>query len=71
MVERLETRVESGDAGFADRLRLIRIYGLMQREDEARSTLLQARRDFADETGAMVILDILMAALAVEEDGAE
>ncbi|WP_421786037.1 tetratricopeptide repeat protein [Hyphobacterium sp.] len=71
MVSRLETRVEGGEAGFADRLRLIRVYGLLQREDEARAALLDARRAFLGNEGAMVILDILMAALAIEEDDTE
>lgn len=71
MVSRLQARVEGGEAGFADRLRLIRVYGLMQREDEARETLLETRRAFLGNEGAMVILDILMAALTIEEDSAE
>ncbi|WP_420431615.1 tetratricopeptide repeat protein [Hyphobacterium sp.] len=71
MVSRLEARVERGDAGFADRLRLIRVYGLMQREDEAREALLETRRAFLGNEGAMVILDILMAALTIERENAE
>lgn len=68
MVARLQDRVDSGDAGFADRLRLVRVYGMTGQDEAAQRVLLQAREQYAGNEGAMVILDILLAALSVDED---
>lgn len=71
MVQRLETRVAAGDAGFADYLRLIRVRGMLG-DNEGGMDALQAARDrFADREGAMTILDLLVAALQADEGQGE
>lgn len=71
MVQRLEARVASGDAGFADHLRLIRVRGMLG-DDEGGMDALQAARDrFAEREGAMTILDLLAAALQTDEGQGE
>ncbi|MEE2527064.1 hypothetical protein V0U79_11855 [Hyphobacterium sp. HN65] len=71
MIARLQERTDSGEAGFADRLRLVRAYGMMGQDEDAGRVLLEARETFSDNEGAMVILDILLAALAIDEDESE
>lgn len=71
MIDRLRTRVDSGEAGFADHLRLVRVYGRMGQDADAQRVLLEARDIYADNEGAMVILDILLAALTLEESESE
>ncbi len=67
MVGRLESRVDEGGATLADWLRLIRVYGMAGDDDGARDVLNRARETFADEVGAMAILNLLAAALATSE----
>lgn len=71
MVQRLESRVAAGDAGFADYLRLIRVRGMLG-DNEGGMEALQAARDrFAEREGAMTILDLLVAALQPDEGQGE
>jgi cytochrome c-type biogenesis protein CcmH len=71
MVARLEARVAEGNAGFADWMRLIRVRGRLQDEAGTREAVMEARRQFSDNDGAMVILDILTMALRTEEGQGE
>lgn len=71
MVQRLETRVASGDAGFADHLRLIRVRGMLGDDEGGMETLQAARDRFAGREGAMTILDLLAAALQADEGQSE
>jgi cytochrome c-type biogenesis protein CcmH len=71
MVQRLEMRVESGEAGFADYLRLIRVRGMVGDDPGGMATLVDARARFADRAGAMTILDLLYAALQSDEGQGE
>ena len=68
MVGRLQTRVDSGDAGFADWMRLIRVYGRTGDAQAAAETIVAARQEFSDNEGAIVILEILTAALVGQEE---
>ncbi|PIW31399.1 MAG: hypothetical protein COW29_01960 [Rhodobacterales bacterium CG15_BIG_FIL_POST_REV_8_21_14_020_59_13] len=71
MVQRLETRVASGDAGFADHLRLIRVREMLGDDEGGMATLQAARDRFAEREGAMTILDLLAAALQADEGQSE
>lgn len=71
MIERLESRVASGEAGFADYLRLIRVRGMVGDEQGGMETLVEARVRFAESAGAMTILDLLYAALRSDEGQGE
>lgn len=71
MVQRLDSRVAAGDAGFADYLRLIRVRGMLG-DNEGGMEALQAARDrFAEREGAMTILDLLATALQADEGQGE
>ncbi|WP_421792241.1 tetratricopeptide repeat protein [Hyphobacterium sp.] len=71
MVERLEARVQNGQASFADWLRVIRIRGLIENETGAIEALNEARIIYADNAGAMAILDLLSAALQQSNEAEE
>lgn len=71
MVQRLERRVSGGNASFADYLRLIRVRGMVGDNTGGMATLLAARDRFSDRLGAMVILDLLTAALEADEGQGE
>ena len=71
MVQRLEARVASGEAGFADYLRLIRVRGMVGDEAGGMAALAEARARFSGQAGAMTILDLLYAALQPDEGQSE
>lgn len=71
MVERLEARVATGEGGFSDWLRVIRVRGMIQNEADAVDALNQARALYSENDGAMAILDLLSAALQPSNEAQE
>ena len=71
MVQRLEGRVSDGNGTFSDYLRLIRVRGMVGDNEGGMAALVAARDRFSDRAGAMVILDLLVAALQADEGQGE
>jgi cytochrome c-type biogenesis protein CcmH len=65
MVEGLAQRLKANGRDLAGWLRLVNAYAVLDRKDDARAALTQARRNFADDTGALAELAKLAASLGI------